>query len=257
MSSILKALKKLETSGPSEDARGYAVPHEAQTMLPTRRAAKWYAGRSGLYVLTAVLLAAGAAAYYRWSSSQAPSQAAGAAKEVRSPLPASQTLPEPLTAPRTPSPDRATSPTPSARPSEKAAGPAPADAQAKAVPPVQAPPPSSRIRPRDSGGPVASETRPPAVQRSAPIQDRAGAPRPAPSRSAADDPDRLEESKLKVMAIAWADDPARRLAVVNGHIVREGESVDGYSVTQIRKDDIIVNDGSRSWRVELNLKTQP
>jgi hypothetical protein len=59
------------------------------------------------------------------------------------------------------------------------------------------------------------------------------------------------------MAIAWADDPARRLAVVNGHIVREGESVDGYSVTQIRKDDIIVNDGSRSWRVELNLKTQP
>jgi hypothetical protein len=26
---------------------------------------------------------------------------------------------------------------------------------------------------------------------------------------------------------------------------------------QIRKDDIIVNDGGRSWRVELNLKAQP
>jgi len=68
---------------------------------------------------------------------------------------------------------------------------------------------------------------------------------------------RLDEAKLKVMAIAWADDPARRLAVVNGHIVKEGESVEGFSVTQIRKDDLIVNDGSRSWRVELNLKTQP
>jgi len=33
--------------------------------------------------------------------------------------------------------------------------------------------------------------------------------------------------------------------------------VEGFSVTQIRKDDVIVNDGSRSWRVELNLKTQP
>ncbi len=68
---------------------------------------------------------------------------------------------------------------------------------------------------------------------------------------------RLEEAKLKVMAIAWAEDPARRLAVLNGYIVKEGESVEGFSVTQIRKDDVIVNDGSRSWRVELNLKTQP
>lgn len=59
------------------------------------------------------------------------------------------------------------------------------------------------------------------------------------------------------MAIAWSGDPSRRLAVVNGHIVKEGETVDGFSVTQIRKDDIIVNDGGRSWRVELNLKAPP
>jgi hypothetical protein len=94
------------------------------------------------------------------------------------------------------------------------------------------------------------------AQKAAPTPERGGAARPAPSRSAADSLDRLEESKLKVMAIAWAPDPGRRLAVVNGHIVKEGESVEGYSVTQIRKDDIIVNDGGRSWRVELNLKSQ-
>jgi hypothetical protein len=58
------------------------------------------------------------------------------------------------------------------------------------------------------------------------------------------------------MAIAWFEDPTRRLAVVNGHIVKEGESVEGYSVTRIRKDDIIVSDGSRSYRVELNLKNK-
>jgi type II secretory pathway component PulC len=67
----------------------------------------------------------------------------------------------------------------------------------------------------------------------------------------------LDESKLKVMAIAWTTEASRRLAVVNGHIVKEGESVEGFNVTQIRKDDIIVNDGGRSWRVELNLKGQP
>ena len=76
-------------------------------------------------------------------------------------------------------------------------------------------------------------------------------------RTAEDDFSRLDESKLKVMAIAWAPEPSRRLAVVNGHIVKEGESVEGFSVTQIRKDDIVVNDGGRSWRVELNLKSQP
>lgn len=255
MSSILKALKKVETSGVSEDARGHAVPHEAQTRLPARSMAKWHPRRGALYVLTAVLLAAGAAAFYGWMSGKAPSPSAGGAREVRSPLPASQT--PPMTAPQPVRPDPAPSSTPSPRPPAKAAGSPPADSQAKAAPSVQAPPPSSRIRPRDSGGTTAAERRPPVAQRSAPAQERAGGGRPAPSRSAADSPDRLEESKLKVMAIAWADDPARRLAVVNGHIVKEGESVDGYNVTQIRKDDIIVNDGSRSWRVELNLKTQP
>ena len=65
---------------------------------------------------------------------------------------------------------------------------------------------------------------------------------------------RLEESKLQLQAIAWSEDAARRIAVVNGHVVREGESVEGFSITQIRKDDIIVNDGAETWQVEFRLK---
>lgn len=64
----------------------------------------------------------------------------------------------------------------------------------------------------------------------------------------------LEESKLQLQAIAWSEDAARRIAVINGHVVREGESVEGFSVTQIRQDDIIVNDGTESWQVEFRLK---
>jgi hypothetical protein len=67
----------------------------------------------------------------------------------------------------------------------------------------------------------------------------------------------LEGSKLKLMAIAWYPEPARRIAVINGSIIKEGESVEGFRITQIRKDDVVVSDGSRSWRVEFGLKTQP
>ncbi len=65
---------------------------------------------------------------------------------------------------------------------------------------------------------------------------------------------RLDESKLKLQAIAWSRDAAQRIAVINGHVVREGESVEGFSVTQIRQDNIIVNDGNESWQVEFRLK---
>jgi hypothetical protein len=65
---------------------------------------------------------------------------------------------------------------------------------------------------------------------------------------------RLDDSKLKLQAIAWSDDAAQRIAVINNHVVREGESVEGFSVTQIRQDDIIINDGTESWRLEFGLK---
>ena len=65
---------------------------------------------------------------------------------------------------------------------------------------------------------------------------------------------RLDDSKLQLQAIAWSKNAAQRIAVINGHIVREGESVEGFSVTQIRQDDIIVNDGTQSWQVEFRLK---
>jgi hypothetical protein len=65
---------------------------------------------------------------------------------------------------------------------------------------------------------------------------------------------RLDDSKLKLQAIAWSKDAAQRLAVINDHIVREGESVEGFLVNQIRQEDVVVNDGSASWQLEFSLK---
>ena len=64
---------------------------------------------------------------------------------------------------------------------------------------------------------------------------------------------RFSDSKLKLQAIAWAHEAPQRLAVINNRIVREGDSVDGYSIVQIRSEDVVVNDGTQSWRLEFSL----
>jgi hypothetical protein len=66
--------------------------------------------------------------------------------------------------------------------------------------------------------------------------------------------DRLDDAKLKLQALAWSEDIARRMAVINGLIVREGESVDGYQVIKIREEDVIVRNGAKSWRLEFGLQ---
>ena len=66
--------------------------------------------------------------------------------------------------------------------------------------------------------------------------------------------DKLNDSKLKLQALAWSSDAGRRMAVINGRIVREGESVDGYQINQIRQEDVVVTDGRQSWSLEFGLQ---
>lgn len=65
---------------------------------------------------------------------------------------------------------------------------------------------------------------------------------------------RFEDDKLRLQALAWADDADRRMAVINGRIVHEGESVEGYQILKIREEDVIVNQGGTSWRLEFGLQ---
>lgn len=66
--------------------------------------------------------------------------------------------------------------------------------------------------------------------------------------------DRIKDNILKLQAVAWADDPGRRMAVINDRIVHEGESVDGYQIVKIREEDVIVKQGGKSWRLEFGLR---
>lgn len=60
---------------------------------------------------------------------------------------------------------------------------------------------------------------------------------------------KIENSGLKVQAIAWFKDSKRRIAVINGRILREGENIDGYSVVQIGQDDVIVRKGDNEFKI--------
>jgi len=66
--------------------------------------------------------------------------------------------------------------------------------------------------------------------------------------------DRIDNSTLNLQALAWSDDAARRMVVINGRIVHEGESVDGYQVLKIRQEDVVVDRAGKSWRLEFGLQ---
>lgn len=56
------------------------------------------------------------------------------------------------------------------------------------------------------------------------------------------------ETKIELQAIAWSSDPKNRLAVINGVILREGESIDNAIVMHIGKDEIILSKEGAKWK---------
>jgi len=59
---------------------------------------------------------------------------------------------------------------------------------------------------------------------------------------------RSNQTKIEVQAIAWSNDPKSRLAVINGLILRERESIDNVIVMHIGKDAVIFKKGSEEWK---------
>ena len=78
----------------------------------------------------------------------------------------------------------------------------------------------------------------------------------SPSRSARAERSyqKLDNDSLKLQAIAWSKVASQRIAVINDRIVREGESIEGFSINQIRQENVIVNDGSQTWQLEFGLR---
>ena len=56
-------------------------------------------------------------------------------------------------------------------------------------------------------------------------------------------------SPIKVQAIAWSDNPAQRLAVINDTVVREGQFIGDISVVGIQPEKIIIRKGGEMWEL--------
>ena len=73
----------------------------------------------------------------------------------------------------------------------------------------------------------------------------AGPPAPVLEYSA----EMLNDSAMKVQAISWDKSPSRRLAVVNSHVVRQGDQIEQYTVIQINQGDIILGKDANRWKI--------
>ncbi len=263
MSSILKALKKIESSAPPEESLNPAQVFNPRAVFGQRHRGRRLASKTIWIGLAAVVVLAAGILFQGWMSettgprgdkplTAAVDNAPAGANAFHAKLPDVKTA--------IPSPPVAAQPLPGQAASVAAPVPLPAAAPEAPAAHKPAPPaakPAARLLPKDRPPAPATERPSTLAQKAAPARKTEAPGRPPAARTAEDNLSPLDNFKLKVMAIAWQADATRRIAVINGHIVKEGESVDGYTITRIRKDDVIVNDGSRSWRVEFTLKVQP
>jgi hypothetical protein len=61
----------------------------------------------------------------------------------------------------------------------------------------------------------------------------------------------LTESGLKIQAISWSVNPQERIAVVNSRIVREGQVIEGFRVKQINIDDMLLSRDGVDWTLRF------
>jgi hypothetical protein len=124
--------------------------------------------------------------------------------------------------------------------------------------PAAPPPPMASVDPaRTSTGirstPAESSDRPgaPASIKTQPVES---APQPSPQQALpVRDPyaqaEAFTQDTLQLQAVSWSDLPSERITIINGQILREGQTVDGYAVVQIRPEDVIVKRSGKLWKV--------
>lgn len=131
------------------------------------------------------------------------------------------------------------------------------------LPPSTATPPQPK-----NAGPAPAPRSKPAASANRPVPpvpvERTPAPpprRPPPAEKKAARPSASETpslpiltSDLKLQAISWAPAAGDRLAVINGNIVREGATLEGYVIVQIDREEVAVRKGADQWRLVFDLK---
>ena len=59
---------------------------------------------------------------------------------------------------------------------------------------------------------------------------------------------------LTLQAISWSEEPQRRITVINGNIIREGGAVEGFTITRIDQNQVVLRKGTEEWKLLFKLK---
>jgi type II secretory pathway component PulC len=59
---------------------------------------------------------------------------------------------------------------------------------------------------------------------------------------------------LSLQAISWSEQPARRIAVINARILKEGEKIEEYTVLEINRDDVVFQHQGQLWKLAFREK---
>ncbi len=253
MSAILKALKKLEdqtTDGFAAARSGAQMPQER---LPGHAVRKTSWHRPGFWAVVMAslgFLAAGGVWIHKTLPVNSPFQDSeskseegfrSAAQPIRTPH---QGVPKPKDVPVKPAPPQSG-----------------ANVPKHAKPPIQNVSPASPFP--DSKPQVKPKLNaPPAVQTSQDtpvVHDDPPPPPSMPHRSADNSvpksaaPPLLKDSSLRIQAIAWAEDPLRRIVVIDGNILHEGETVNDCFIQNIHPDAIEIRRGGKLWTIEFRI----
>ena len=273
MSSILKALKKIDdTSRPSENHHQWPHAGALKDTLTKNIKRRWFFKRALIGFLAVVcLISLAAVSFYLRSGNRATQEAGSFRKDARG-LEAAQVHRSKIA----PTPPAGEPPGVAARDTNTdtakvapAAKPPPGARQIESAGPGQTPkktldrtgvsrrPPEARQPLPKVSKKAATKTAAAPVAGRSQAGPRAGTTSGRPEPPSPEEPvqySRLQKTDLVLQAIAWSPEPAKRIAVVNGSIVREGESVAGYVLMRIRQDDIVLNDGAKSWQLDFSLQ---
>ena len=270
LSSILKALKRLETDTDSrKPSRGLpGIWRERPTTEdppPIAVSPPLFRTRYGRFTIIATILVIGLLLLWR----PAPQEPGPVVHKVTETLPAAQTLNKPVSTsiPSPPSP----TPSPTSNPTLAHQVPAKPQNQRQANPAATAPSPPAPRTPdttqgvkSNSGLPAEPAARPqppppiPAAKKtiatvrvgSSQTDPPPPAKAPPPKKQAKPKPSapKRNDPRITIQAIAWSRYPDERMAVVNGSILKEGDTLAGIAVKTIEEDGVTFTEGGRWWK---------
>ena len=62
------------------------------------------------------------------------------------------------------------------------------------------------------------------------------------------------DPRIELQALVWSPNTAERFVIINNHLIKEGDSVEGITVISINPDDVLVSEGSNRWHEPFKIR---